>query len=113
MDENKRGELIVLAMVWFFAVSLQYLFSYVIASYVSQHWISDAAIANSGNWGGTFLTMLRNKYFYSACIGVILLFWIYSTNQFRVEFECVFFITLIIGGFLSFWPYFTQTGQTD
>ncbi len=67
MDGNKRGELIVLAIGWFVAVGLQYLFSYAIASYVSQHWISDAAIANSGNWGGAFLTMLRNKFFYSAC----------------------------------------------
>ena len=112
MDGNKRGELIVLAMGWFLAVSLQYLISVAIASYVSQHWISNAAIANGGNWGA-FLTVLRNKFFYSLCIGSLLSFWIYSTNQFRIEFECAFFITLIIGAFLSFWPYLTKTGQTD
>ena len=113
MDGNKRGELIVLAIGWFVAVILQYLISYAISSYVSQHWISDAAIANSGNWGGAFLTVLRNKFFYSVCIGSLLFIWIYSTNQCRIEFECAFFVTLIIGAFLSFWPYLTKTGQTD
>ena len=112
MDGNKRGELVVLAIGWFVAVIFQYLLSDATASYISQHWISDAAIANSGNWGA-FLTMLRNKFFYSGCIGVLLYFWIYSTNQFRIEFECAFFVTLIIGAFLSFWPYLTKTGQTD
>ncbi len=113
MDKDQRNELIALSIGWLVVVVFQYFFCDAAATYISQHWITDGAIANSADWLARFLTVVRDKFFLSFCIGISFYFVIIFTSQGWIEFAGASFVTVIVGAFLSSWPYFTKTGQTN
>lgn len=110
MSRDTAIEMMILAAGWGFAVMTQSLLNTLIASYISQHWITDGYIANqSPGWAG-FYTSLRDQLSVGMLIGLLLGFGIYRFAKSRIEIECAIYVSSIVAVFWGVFLYVTGNG---